>query len=265
MFLKAVLPTPILNTENFEFVFGGSRASLPFDGQGLVRQLEAIAFPGTIFHVVREHKNGIYEVRTSAYPASCKLFIDKRFVAKSSGNAVFSPFCPEVEKVQIHLFSLLGVPYIWGGNYSSGIQEMLAFYPPKKSLNEIERRNWIFQGVDCSGLIYEATCGFTPRNASWIANFGQPAPISEEKHIMDHILPLDAIIFREKSGGYHILFSLDAKRSIESREGKGVVVEDMQKRIQEISETKKLTKEWDHKADTFIIRRWHPKLISNAK
>ncbi len=261
MLLEAALPTPILSTEDFNFVFGGVQNSLPFDRQQLVREIEAIALPGALFTVIKDLGNNICCVTTEAYPEKkTLLFIDKRFTVPYRKMTFPVKSCPSVETVQRSLLRMLGSRYIWGGNFHRGIPEMLAFYPPVKELSPLEKSQWIFQGVDCSGLIYEATEGYTPRNASWLGDWGC-SPINEEKEISKKIRPLDAFVYRLKEGGFHVFFYLDSQTVIESRGGKGVFLGDFHERLAGLLPSRKLVGCWDRSVNSFTVRRWHPEMV----
>ena len=49
----ATLPTPVLDTADFKSVFGGgqSGSQLHQDESGLIREVEFIALPGTVFKI----------------------------------------------------------------------------------------------------------------------------------------------------------------------------------------------------------------------
>ena len=70
------------------------------------------------------------------------------------------------------------------------------------------------RGVDCSGLLYEATGGFTPRNTSALVTVWKSRPCcrSEHREIVGRLEPLDLIVWNG-----HVLIVLDRLRLIESR------------------------------------------------
>ena len=75
-------------------------------------------------------------------------------------------------------------------------------------------------GLDCSGLLYEATEGLTPRNTKELMTYGVEISLSERQ-------ALDLILY---SG--HVLIVLSPDKVIESRdEFGGVVVSSFQKRV----------------------------------
>lgn len=255
----ASLFTPILNTPDFKDVFGHKDGcSLPLDEQGLLRPIEMIAFPGTRFEVVQECAQGILKVRTNEYSGE-ELYIDRRFVQLSDLNPPErTKVLPSADTLLNRLHSLLGKAYIWGGNRSFGISELLDYYPPKSQLDPSLESKWALKGVDCSGLLYEVTEGFTPRNTSQLVNYGTPLPIegknAEEISLM--LRPLDLIVWAG-----HMVIVFDSKRSIESLGGKGVIIQNLQSRLEEIIHKlgRLPVNDWTATSalgKRFVIRRW---------
>ncbi len=253
--------TPVLNTPHFTKVFGGEDgSSLPLDEQGLIRAVETIAFPNTKFKIIKEIENSILQVETEDYPCT-PLFVDERFLSYKGQER--KKKVPSIAHILKHLHHLVGTPYIWGGNQSRGIPELLHYYPPKIALNEKMHTVWTLKGVDCSGLIYEATGGITPRNTSWLVHFGQPVIIENlplEK-IAALIKPLDLIVWPG-----HVLIALDSTQCIESRPQTGVAIRPLIERLSSINR-KPLT-QWNSSLpakDYFVIRRWHSSEDSTKK
>ncbi|HPE85225.1 MAG TPA: hypothetical protein PLO43_03500, partial [Chlamydiales bacterium] len=79
-----------------------------------------------------------------------------------------------------------------------------------------------FAGVDCSGLLYEASYGLTPRNTSELISFG-------EERSLENLQPLDLLVWKG-----HVVIVLDPYHTIESRLGKGVVITPLADRLSEI-------------------------------
>ena len=223
-----------------------------------------MAFPNTLFQIVKEINDTIVQVSTPSYKQD-PLFTDRRFL-KISHEAI----CQEPRLIQgpnelltgellKKLEQLKGTPYVWGGNYHKGIPELLEFYPPSRELTAHERTNWTLAGVDCSGLLYQVTEGLTPRNTSELVHFGRAVEIQDltlEK-IMQIVSPLDLIVWLG-----HVVIVYDGDRTIESRVGKGVVFTNLKERLQEIIETEKKrpVNHWDPSIkdkSRFVIRRWH--------
>jgi hypothetical protein len=233
-FATANIPTPILNSPNFPF--HGTR--LPIDEQGLLRCIETIALPGTKFQIISEPSPTVYQVTTCDYPGD-QLFVDRRFLSPATQKTPERRSrLPSVQKIVDHLLSLEGATYIWGGNWSTGIPEMLQFYPPEEPLDPMTHLIWTLKGVDCSGLLYEATDGFTPRNTPQLIDFGTTISVPEK--------PLDLIVWKG-----HVIIALDSHRAIESKGGVGVIQSDLQ-RIKRLLEFKKTP---------FLVKRWHPDLL----
>ena len=240
--------TPLLNTPDFSLIFGGD--TIPLDGQGLLRAVEAIAFPQTPFQILFQ-TGRIVQVKTQAYPYEGDLFVDERFLFLSQENIVkkhIDSGLPSSKEILNTLISLVGTRYCWGGN-CLGVPEMLSFYPPRSS--KIQQDDLILKGFDCSGLIYYATHGITPRNTSSWFSFGQEIPIAGKSHseLFPLLKPLDAILWKG-----HIIFVQDPFHVIESRVGKGVVVTPLQQRFLEIKQEER----------SFVIRRWHPDFLSHT-
>jgi cell wall-associated NlpC family hydrolase len=141
----------------------------------------------------------------------------------------------------------IGTPYVWGGNWGAGIPELVEYYPPKGPLDLKTQQLWIFQGVDCSGLLYEATRGATPRNTDQLVYFGKTLNSKQ-------LEPLDMIVYPG-----HVLFVLDSHTIIESRFSKGgVILCDLPTRMQELLETRTQVPEWKpdlNSSKHFVIRR----------
>lgn len=224
-------PTPILNTPDFKNIYG---ESLPFDDQKLVREVEMIALPGMVFHVLQEEKEGILKVQTDDYPSSQCLYIDRRAGGWANDSQKKNRELPPVDVILSRMVAKVGTPYVWGGNYSSGIPEWATWYPPGKKLTPLEEQHWLFRGVDCSGLLYEATDGVTPRNTSWLMKYGVEI-------VLEDVKPLDLILFPG-----HVIIALDKSEVIESNHEKGgVLISPFKKRIAEIRKP-------------MMVRRFHP-------
>ncbi len=255
-FAKTVAPTPVLNSPDFQKLFGGEDGiSLPLDEQGLFRPLETIFLPETKVKITGRSSRGIYSIVSSEYIAG-KLFIDARFLENARDTTPERIIrTPKAEKLLERLESLLGLPYVWGGNYSKGIPEMLEFYPPARPIASHIEAIWAMKGVDCSGLLYEITDGATPRNTSQLINYGQAVKIID-KEIILQLKPLDLIVWKG-----HMIIVLDPNTAIESRAGVGVVKTCLQDRLAEVMQTKTPADSWDNPND-FVIRRWHPEMRS---
>ena len=269
----AQIPTPVLNTPEFTAVFGGSDGrSLGLDSSGLIREVEFVALPGTPFRIkgsIHRGSRTIYRVTTDEYPYQTKTgyFIDSRFVTTANDPQQPRPRqLPSKQKVIDNLLAAQGSRYVWGGNFRAGIPQLLFFYPPASgsSLSDSTREMWQLAGVDCSGLIYEATNGFTPRNTSSLVEYGRTVPIAglDPMKIVERLEPLDLIVW---SG--HVLIVLDRERLIESRldsggNGGGVRVRPLRDALIELLKGRVPLDEFPSATARgvkgFVIRRWYP-------
>ena len=258
-YCRAVIPCPVLNSPDLQKVFGGNDGkTVKVDRKGLIRELEFIAFPGTSFEIVSEipvSPHSILEVRTQDYAYNTPLFIDSRFVVFSENKV------PERKKVLLPAGEILsamkvmeGRPYMWGGNYYSGIKEIPNFYPPLGQVSATMLSLWRLEGVDCSGLIYQASGGYTPRNTSSMFTFGEGLGISgmSAAEISRIVKPLDLIVF---SG--HVVIVLGPDKVIESTHPEGVIISEIVSRLRSIMLDKSPANEWDSRKKSFVIRRWH--------
>ena len=269
----ALFPTPLLNTPDFAAVFGGCDGkTLHLDRSGLIREVEFVALPGTVFSIWESLNRGgrtIYRVTSEEYPYPAKsgYFIDSRFVHSAGSLPPQRPkILPEKRKVLENLLAARGSRYVWGGNYREGINQLLALYPPvaKSPLPAATLDMWQLRGVDCSGLLYEATGGYTPRNTSSLVGYGTPVHISglDAERIIPRVKPLDLIAW---SG--HVMIILDRERVIESRldpkgKGGGVVVRPLREALVELLTVRVPLDQYQPAAAKgvtgFVIRRWYP-------
>jgi hypothetical protein len=258
---------PVLNTPSFRAVFGGKDGrALKTDSCGQVRELEYIALPGTIFTIVHKHRFGteeIYQVETDRYPApsGVRLFVDARFLSLvRSAPTPSRPALPPREQVLSTLGASVGNPYVWGGNVVGGVPELTALFYGVSRDNDSARLT--LAGLDCSGLLYHATNGWTPRNTSQLVAFGDGVPIAgKQSHEIAALLePLDLIVWNG-----HVVIVLDRQTAIESRLacGKpgqgGVVTTPLAKRLAEIMRTRRPADSWPpgkKPRDVFVVRRW---------
>ena len=275
LYAVAELPTPVLNTPDFSFVFGNKDGkTLNLDDSGLIREVEFIALPKTLFKIENTIKKGtatIYKVTTKDYPYPTQkgYFIDSRFVNTSDDKPPGRSKQLPVKKAIIDaLVSSEGGRYIWGGNYRGGIPQMISFYPPSPLLNNDLKEQWMLKGVDCSGLLYEATGGSTPRNTSSLITFGKPVKIAglSVSQIIHTLKPLDIIVWMG-----HVIIVLDKERTIESRldydkeqEGNqgGVRIRTLKEVADETLKERVPVDNYEDEVEKgkkkFVVRRWYP-------
>ncbi|MCM0080090.1 NlpC/P60 family protein [Geomonas sp. Red32] len=251
-YVVAISPAPVLKTPDFPKVFGGSNKLDPCQG---VRPIEFVALPGTLFRVEGVQRVGgvvVYRVTTNDYPYPAKsgYFVDARFVAEPEGTPVERPRAlPPLAEVQKRLMAALGKPYVWGGNVRDGIPLLKELYPKGDPL----------AGVDCSGLLYQATGGFTPRNTSALTSFGKGVPVAglTVDEIADRLEPLDLIVWKG-----HVMVVLDGDSVIQSTMGcrgvGGVHISGRRETIRRLVKVRKPadTLEGSGKGKSFVIRRW---------
>lgn len=252
-FFKAKFPTPLLSTPHFHDIFGGSSGcDLAVNEKGFLLSVETVALPGTKFEAIQPCSTYIYEVRTKDYKTKCQLFLDVRFVETAlEKEPERIPHLPKPEQILKKMSSLEGLPYVWGGNYSEGIPQMLSFYPPTKPLDKKKETIWSFSGVDCSGLLYESSNGFTPRNTSELVSYGIEISSHKEsnREIAEKIKPLDILVWKG-----HVIIAISSQETIESKEGKGVIFSSLEDSLEVARK----------KGGEFFIRRWHPDYFQSA-
>ena len=261
-FLYAVAkePTPVLNTPDFQSVFGGSDSmTVKTDNSGLIREMEFIALPGTVFDLLGEFDYGdhkIFKVETKEYEYGSELFIDSRFVElkKQRPGERFIEM-PKKENIFKFLDKVVGNRYCWGGNYNAGIDKLAELYKPKGSLNGAAKDEWILAGCDCSGLMYEATNGYTPRNTSKLVDYGKPVEIEglTAEEIAAKCKPLDMIVWNG-----HVIYVYDEKTSIQSSLSKGGVIKlDLVETIRGVMNSRTPVNDYSASGgERFVVRRW---------
>lgn len=215
------------------------------DSCGQVRELEFIALPGTPFTVVRRTQQ-VVEVTTPEYrtPDAVRLFVHQSFLEfrATAPPPRTVPF-PEKSAVISALRSAVGLPYVWGGNLRQGVEKK-------------------YRGLDCSGLLYEATNGFTLRNTADLVSFGVAVPVAglTADQIVASLRPLDLLVWKG-----HVVIVLDGETAIESalhcgQPGHGgVKTTPLKKRLLDLMKTRNPADRWPEgatKAALFVARRW---------
>lgn len=254
--------TPVLNSPDFEAVFGGADGkTVKLDNQGLIREMEYIAMPGTVFNLLGEFDHvtyKIFKVQISEYRYGNDMYIDSRFVElKEERPAPRKCVLPDKKDIYSYLDNAVGASYIWGGNCIKGIDKLTEYYKPAGEISEKTKINWTQRGVDCSGLMYEATGGWTERNTSKLINFGEPVEIEglTAEEIAAKVKDLDMLVWNG-----HVIYVYDKNTAIQSGLSKGGVVKtNLLETIQNIMTEK--TPVNDYNAATgerFVVRRWYP-------
>lgn len=257
-------PTPVFNTPTFPRSFGCETGNcMELDNQGLFRRVETILFPATDVQVLERVGNAnIWRIETSDYPG-LNHYVDGRFLRfhESAKNTRKTASTVEMLKTMTKLENSK-TPYIWGGNWPDGIPELSQYYPSKRSfelLPEAMQNIWQLKGVDCSGLLYYASNGTTPRNTSGLLTHGKALNIEGCKidKILEQLKPLDLIAWMG-----HVICVLDKTTFIESKNPDGVVFSDAYDRLEEVMNTRIPVNHWRNAQDcSFVVRRWHPEQI----
>lgn len=261
--------TPVLNSPAIAGLFGGHDGrTLKSDRCGQVREMEFIALPGTVFRVlaeVRQEGATVFRVETDDYPVppGGALYADSRFMELRDDPPVppVRPL-PERDAIIAAMRSSAGSPYVWGGNVRQGLPGLLRLYF-RGSFSPAEEGRLTLAGLDCSGLLYAATNGRTPRNTSHLVHFGQGLAVAGmgEQELAQLLEPLDLIVWNG-----HVIIVLDRETVIESRlecgrpgQG-GVVITPLRQRLREIMAGRHPLDAWpvgSRRRDGFVVRRWY--------
>ena len=266
-FAVAITALPVLNTPDFKAVFGGtSGQKLKVDRCGQVRDIEFIALPGSVFSILKKYRSGtsrIYQVETDEYvtPPHVRLFIDGRFIKIERTNPPpRKRSLPPRDEIVSVLRESIGNSYVWGGNVPKGVPELAEWFA--KGIKDADKERFELAGLDCSGLLYHATGGWTPRNTSQLITFGQGVDITGklDSEIVMMLQPLDLIVWNG-----HVIIVLDQQTTIESKlacsksGNGGVVIAQLSQRIAEVMRTRRPVNAWPNgtkQQDIFVIRRW---------
>jgi len=247
----ASAPTPVYNSPQA----AASNTPPPTDRCGQVRQLEWIAFAGTPFTVVAEtilNRQSVLEVTSPSYrpPPGVHLFVAASGLKRRASLPPLPTPAPlSAEELLQRLRSAIGLPYVWGGNLRQGI--------PFGQMR-------FFVGLDCSGLLYEATDGATPRNTADLVSYGQAVPVAglTLDQLLNRLEPLDLIVWKG-----HVVIVADKGQAIESllvcdQVGNGGVrLTPLRQRLREIMTTRQGVDSWPKQHGTqqlFVVRRWLP-------
>lgn len=252
----AATPTPVLNTPTFSEVFSGRVKLDPCKG---VRPIEFVALTGTLFKIEGEQTDGgvtVYRVTSNDYPYRSKtgFFVDGRFLKLVSEPVQERPrLLPGLVEVQQRLLAALGRPYVWGGNLKDGVPLLKTLYPKGDPL----------AGVDCSGLLYEATDGFTWRNTSALTGFGAAVPVAglSAERVAQKLQPLDLIVWKG-----HVMVVLDRDSVIQSTMGceggaAGVHLSPLRDALFRLMKSRKPQDSYPKggaAGKAFVVRRWFP-------
>lgn len=189
-FALAKGPTPVLNTHDWDGIFGGDTGdALKYDQYGEIDEVVFVARENTFFNLQRqirkETRGGTetiyYKVTTSAYKDAQDLWVDGRFLDLRDIRPRVSLDPVSVARTLINLRSYEGLPYTWHGGNSEGISELLLYYPPSTDISDRTRDDWMLKGFDTLGMLYEASGGQTPLELKTLARFGDSVLVDFSK------------------------------------------------------------------------------------
>lgn len=243
---KTIGCVPVFHDENIFYHFCDEK--LPFDEQGLYRPLEMMLLPESNLKVLEVKENGVLKVRTDK--------LEKGYVFKDSLEFSMKYDRVDLKEKNIldNLLSYVGCSYIWGSNWtlSKNQQEALQVHLKTRSENFIKNMQFLFSGLDCSGLLYASAQGQVPRNTSELVHFGKFIEVEglSNLQICEKVRPLDLIVWKG-----HVLVFLDEKSVIESRKDYGCVVIEAQARLEEIRSSRDPANVLGE--NKFYIKRWY--------
>jgi cell wall-associated NlpC family hydrolase len=168
---------------------------------------------------------------------------------------------PSRKAILSSLEKMVGIRYVWGGNVSEGVPEMTSWYPPLNSstISDADRKLWQLAGVDCSGLLYQATGGYIPRNTSALVDFGKGVSVVGKslKDISSALKPLDLIVWPG-----HVQIVIDGGNIIESRlvcsePDKGVRIRAIGDALSDVMKKRKPVDIIKNGGREFVVRRWY--------
>lgn len=254
-------PIPVFNTPEFPNYFKGKGESMPLDDQRLMRGLETILLQGMSFDPKEKLPQNVLKIKTPNYRG--KELYSHRFFLNNFSSKKQPINLPSVDKICKTLKELIGTPYLWGGNWPKGIPKMLELYPPAVELSHLDpkiQNIWQLKGVDCSGLLYYATNGYTPRNTSDLVSYKEGLKIKELKkeEMISLLKPLDLITWKG-----HVIIIINEEICIESTPEEGVHLRKLCERIEEVLKMRKPVNK-NPSDDSFVIRRWHSDSLSSS-
>jgi hypothetical protein len=259
-FAIATLPTPVLNTSDFSACFGGKSGD-----EVSLKHMETVLLPGTKIELLEQvAKSHIWKIKTSEYSKE-NIFIDDRFVTSHESCVEREKELRPIPEILKKMSESIGTPYVWGGNWPQGIELLSQLYPSQTEFSQLDpkiQNGRQLKGVDCSGLLYYATNGFTPRNTSDLLTFGNAVDIQNKdaNAICNQLQNLDLIVWKG-----HVVIVYSAEESIESLgpnkeiNVSGVVKFNLIQRIQYIMKTMTpVNVSGSTEQPHFVVRRWHP-------
>jgi cell wall-associated NlpC family hydrolase len=202
----------------------------------------------------------VLQVETEDYPYDGRFYIDKRLVEPAKYGAIPPKILPPPAQILAKLQTIASedkkrnIIYVWGGNFRKGLPYLQKFYPKKIKLDAYNEDYYIYRGLDCSGLLYEAANAATPRNTSELLEFGDEVEVENKTadEIASLVKPLDLIVWPG-----HVIIVLDKNNVIESsQETGGVQVSNLTTRLVSVMNTHKPRNSAASGKDWFMVRRF---------
>ena len=214
-YAQSIGNTPVYSNQYFPVTYGiGSFLNHTVK---LYHQLLFTAYPNTAFTVVkRQTVEGVQVVRvtTAEYPCHA-CWVDARHLRVSAKPFPERPVKMPPSKDILRFLenaAARGVPYCWGCNFAAGVPSLRKEH--RLTPRQLARYPWDFAGLDCSGILYEATGGATPRDTLGLLVYGEPVRVQSRKtvdRISALLKPLDLIIWQG-----HMLIVLENGFVVES-------------------------------------------------
>ncbi|MBN1633509.1 MAG: hypothetical protein JW917_05015 [Ignavibacteria bacterium] len=250
-YVSARTYTPVFNIPDIYKFLSEIEEEIKTDKKGLIPEISYIAPPGEEFEIIgitKQNDHTIFKIK----PANSEktYYIDSRFTERSDGKKNQGEKLSKEEIIR-NLKAMEGYPYEYGGATANGVYKFESMYEIKGL-----REKWKPKGLDCSGLIYQATNGAIPRSSSEIVKYGEGLDIEGKKldDIIDMLEPLDII-------GYpgHVLIVIDKNSVMESSPKKGVRILQTETRIKQLMKDRKPVNdaEGKDKNKIFVVRRWY--------
>ena len=269
----AKYPTPVLHYPLGKPFLDKSFGADPYTGLNLddyqqIDELDFVALSGTVFSILDKVQTGwytFYQVRTRefAVPSADQwYYIDSRFVdIKQSKPAERKVRLPSLSKIYQNLLSASGTVYVRWGNVPAGIQQLSDFYPSTWQTTDMQKGKKILKWVDCSGLLYWSTDGYTPRNTSELVVYGTGIAIRglSIDQIIEKVKPLDLITWAG-----HVMIILNKDFVIESRwfanDAGGTKIRPLKEVLAETMNNRTASNEYSdpmiNGKKNFVIRHW---------
>lgn len=258
--------TPVFYSHDLKNIFGGADGkTLKLDDSNQIDEVEVIALTGAVFEIYAEIQDGsntIFKIYTRDYDYLTKTgyYIDSRFVKQTDTKPeIKTKTLPAAQTILDRVKAVKWAQYVRWGNAPQGVAKLLEFYAPKWEIDANLKSKWILSWVDCSGLLYYATDGYTPRNTSTLATYWSGVEIQwlNIDEILAKLQPLDIIVWR-----WHMIIVLDKETSLDASLENWVTTSNSKDTLKEVMETRTPINNYDDPAFTdklkFVVRRWYP-------